>query len=331
MSADLSVIVPARNAEPWIERCLDLILAQTVDRPFEVVVAVGPSDDATDDIVSRRAANDPRLRWVANPTGQTPAALNLAIAHSSGSLLVRVDAQSEIPEDYLQRLVDTAARTGAANVGGRQVPVGTDRWSRAIATAMTSPWGAGPATFRRAGQEGPADTVYLGAFDRAALQQVGGFNEDFLRNQDYELNWRLRSAGYLVWFDPTIAVTYRPRTSLRRLAHQYRDYGCWKRRMLLANPRSLRLRQTAPPLLLLALFGSVTSALWLGWWPLTIPALYVTAVAAAGFAAARQPASPHEPVETQPDTLLRRWPRVAAAIATMHLSWGSGFLFSRGS
>jgi succinoglycan biosynthesis protein ExoA len=334
--AQISVIIPVRNAAPFLDRCLDLIFQQVIDRPFEVVVAVGPSDDATEAIVAQRAAAEPRLRGVANPSGNTPTGLNLAIAECVGDLVVRVDAQSEIPDGYLQRLAATASRTGAANVGGRQQAVGFDPWSVAIAAAMTSPWGAGPAAFRRSTHEGPVDTVYLGAYDRASLDAVGGFNEAFLRNQDYELNWRLRQAGYTVWFDPELLVTYRPRNSLRALARQYFDYGQWKRRMVWAEPRSLRPRQVAAPLLVVGLAASLVTLPWLAWWSLVGPVAYLMAVAAVSLpvSATTRETTDHpagQSARVGPASTLRRWPKVAMAIATMHLSWGCGFWLSLGS
>ncbi len=310
--ASISVVIPALNAGSDIDRCLDAVLAQTDCPAFDVWVAVGPSTDNTRDRVDARAAHDSRVHCVENPSGRTPSALNAAIAASDGVLVVRVDAQSEIPAGYLAAVADVAEVTGAANVGGRQVPVGNDTWSSAIAVAMASWFGAGPAAFRGDGEAGPADTVYLGAFGRDVLEAVGGYDDELIRNQDYELNWRLRDAGHVVWFDPAIAVEYRPRGSLRALASQYWQYGRWKRRVLVANPRSVRLRQLFAPALILGVVASALAAAVAPALALVIPALYMVAVVVAALCSCGGSKV-----------------RVAAAFVTMHLAWGTGFLVGR--
>jgi hypothetical protein len=164
--------------------------------------------------------------------------------------------------------------------------------------------------FHYGGTEGPTDTVYLGVFDRVALESVGGFDERLVRNQDYELNIRLRAAGGVVWFDPELAVAYRPRGSFRALARQYFQYGRWKRVVLAQHPDSLRWRQAVPPMATAALVISVLAGAW--WRPaLLVPVAYATAVAAASVAAGRS---------------LDSKARLLAVFPTMHLSWGAGFL-----
>lgn len=308
----LSVVIPARDAAAVIDGCLEALLAQQVDLGFDVVVAIGPSNDDTVGRVEAWAARDGRVRWVENPTGKTPAALNRAIEATEGDLVVRIDAQAEVPEGYLQRILETSSRTGAANVGGIQRAVGAAGWSKSIAAAMRSRFGVGPAQFRSGSHEGPTDTVYLGAFRRAALDDVGGYDESLIRNQDYELNWRLREAGHVVWLDPALVVEYTPRGSLRDLWSQYFQYGRWKRVVVLRNPRSLRARQVAAPALVVGLAASLVLLVAGSWLGVVVPLVYASAVI--GFAARPRGASK---------------PRVAAAYVTMHLAWGVGFLFGR--
>jgi len=176
----VSVIIPARNAREQLPRALDSVFAQTYSNIIDVVVA-----DADD---SAAGLANPKVVVLPNPAGTTPAGLNLAIAASTGEVVVRCDAQSSLPEDYVEKAVDVLENTGAANVGGMQVPIGETAWERAIAAAMSSPWGAGDARYRIGGAAGAAETVYLGVFRRDALEEVGGFDEDFTRTQDYELN-----------------------------------------------------------------------------------------------------------------------------------------------
>ncbi|MDX1469799.1 MAG: glycosyltransferase family 2 protein, partial [Acidimicrobiia bacterium] len=214
----VSVIIPARDAAETLPKTLRAINKQGYPDVVEVIVAAADAETA-------RVAAEEGARVVDNPFATTPAGLNLAIRASSGEVVVRCDAHAVLPPDYVSRAVETMARTGAENVGGMQVPVGTTPWEKAIAAAMSSPLGAGDARYRIGGKEGPAETVYLGVFRRETLERLGGFDERFLRAQDYELNHRIIGSGGLVWFDPELRVEYRPRGSLGSLARQYFQYG----------------------------------------------------------------------------------------------------------
>src|SRR5204863_6472058 len=137
--------------------------------------------------------------------------------------------------------------TGADNVGGVMAAEGTTAFEQAVARAMTTWLGVGSSRFHTGGEAGPADTVYLGAFRRAALERVGGYDESFLRAQDWEMNLRIRRSGGLVWFTPRLRVAYRPRADLRSLARQYRDYGRWRRVVMRQHAGSATMRYLAPP------------------------------------------------------------------------------------
>ncbi|MDH4309285.1 MAG: glycosyltransferase family 2 protein [Acidimicrobiia bacterium] len=304
------VIVPARNASRTILDTLDGIRAQDYRGPIGIVVADGAS---TDDTIETIVRHHPDVRVVTNPSGTTPDGLNLAIAATSEPIIVRCDAHAILPPDYVRTAVETLAATNAANVGGIQDPVGRGWWQRAVAVAQSTPLGVGDARYRLGGEAGAVDTVYLGVFRRDALEAVGGFDSRFLRNQDYELNWRLREAGHTVWFEPSLRVAYTPRSSLKTLARQYFDYGRWKRYMLSVHPSSVKARQLAAPVLVVALLASVPVAALVPKLGAIVPATYATALAGTGL------------VET-----LRRKDAAAAiapaAIAAMHLSWGFGFL-----
>ena len=312
----VSVVVPARDCAALIGECLAAVGAQTYRGPVDVTVAVAPSRDGTEQAVAGSGIELP-LQVVENPAGTAAAGLNLAVAVSKGPVVARVDAQSRLPPDYLDRAVPTLARTGAANVGGVQRPVGAAGLPGAIAAAMGSPFGGGPAAFRRGRRSGPADTVYLGVFDREALESVGGFDETLGRNQDYELNWRLREQGHSVWLDPSLAVDYVPRSDYSGLARQYFSYGAWKRTMLVRNPRSLRVRQLAAPALVAGLALSAFELALRRWRGAALPVLYAGACAAAATRLG----------SVLPDRRDRA--RAAAAFAVMHLGWGAGFLAGR--
>lgn len=303
--------MPVRNEAAGLAAAVAAILDQQYPGPFEVCLAVAPSVDATAEIASRLAADQPGVRVVANPTGGTAAGLNAAIAATTGPVVVRVDGHSELAPGYVQRAVETLRRTGAVNVGGIQRATGETTFERAVAAAMTSRFGTGDAQFHYGGREGATDTVYLGVFDRAALEAAGGFDEGLVRNQDYELNIRLRSAGGVVWFDPELVVRYRPRGSLRALARQYFEYGRWKREVLRRHPRSLRWRQAVPPVAVAAVVAGLTVGRW--WRPaLLAPAGYAAAVAAAAVHAGG------------PDRATVA--RLLAIFPTMHGAWVLGLL-----
>ncbi len=309
----VSVIVPARDAEATLGAALDSIRAQDYGGVIEVIVADGSGTAATQDLLRRRF---PEVRLVRNPEGTIPSALNRALAASRHPIIARCDAHAVLPPGYLSRAVATLWRTGAAHVGGSPRPVGTTMFERAVALATSTPLAAGDARYRIGGSEGPVDTVFLGVFWRTALQAVGGYDETLLRNEDYELNWRLRARGETVWFDPALAADYRPRSGLRALARQYFDYGRWKRVVLARHPRSWRARQLAAPLVLAALAASGALAAAGGtalagaaaWVPVTYALLLLTVSVVLGVR------------RRCPAALLL--PLVAA---TIHLSWACGF------
>ena len=312
----VSVVVPARNCAELVGDCLGAIGSQTYRGLIDVTVAVAPSSDGTRQVLADTFLEIP-LQIVDNPAGTTPAGLNLAVAASKGRIVARVDAQSRVPPDYIERAVRTLTSTGAANVGGVQRPVGADGLPAAIAAAMSSPFGGGPAAFRRGRRAGPADTVYLGVFDRDALESVGGFDETLERNQDYELNWRLRQQGHTVWLDPSLVVDYAPRADYAGLAGQYFSYGVWKRKMLMRHGRSLRPRQLAAPALVAALAASAVELARGRLRGAVVPVVYASACA---IAAARLGRS----LPGWRDRL-----RAAAAFVVMHGCWGTGFLAGR--
>lgn len=310
----VSIVIPVRNEAGGIGEALDAALGQDYQGTIEVVVAVAPSDDGTRELVERLAAGSERLRIVDNPAGSTPAGLNAAIRTAVGEIIVRCDGHALLPRDYVSTAVRRLESTGAVNVGGVQAAVGTGAMQRAIAAAMSSPFGVGDARFHRGGAAGPVDTVYLGVFRRDALEAAGLFDERLARNQDYELNHRLRTGGGVVFFDPELVVEYRPRSSLGALWRQYFDYGRWKRVVVALHPESLRWRQVAAPAFVVGLVGSAAAAL-LGWWPvaLVIPGLYAAATL----------------VATAVDLIRRRdgaMLLLPLVYPTMHLAWGTGFL-----
>ncbi|WP_420450875.1 glycosyltransferase family 2 protein [Ilumatobacter sp.] len=305
-SPDVDVVVPVRDAAASLDATIGSIRAQDHAGGLRILLGVGPSRDGTEEVVAALVTGSPDVRAIANPTGRTPSALNAAIRAGSAPVVVRVDAHSRLPHDYVQRAVETMRRTGAVNVGGVQRPEPTTGFERAVAAATTSVLGTGGAAHRTGTAPGPVDTVYLGVFDRAAIEAVGLFDESLVRNQDYELNIRLRAAGGTVWFDPELSVGYTPRSTWGSLARQYREYGWWKSVVARRHPSSLRARQVVPPLGVVGVIGGL--ALGARWRPaLVVPAAYVAAVAVS----VRRSESPLA---------------TAGVLAVIHASWTAGLL-----
>ncbi|MFD7505798.1 glycosyltransferase family 2 protein [Streptomyces sp. NPDC059850] len=311
----VSVIMPVLNEERHLRNSVRHILEQEYDGEMEVVIAVGPSSDRTEEIAAQLASEDPRVNTVPNPTGRTPAALNAAIKASRHPVVVRVDGHGMLSPNYIATAVRLLEETGAQNVGGIMHAEGENDWERAVAAAMTSKIGVGNAAFHTGGDAAPADTVYLGVFRREALERQGGYNEEFIRAQDWELNFRIREAGGLVWFSPELKVSYRPRPNVRELAKQYRNYGRWRHVVARFHQGSINARYLAPPTAVVAIaVGTVVGAA-VSPWGFLIPGGYLAAIAAGSL-----PAGKGLPAGARV--------RIPLALATMHMSWGWGFLTS---
>jgi succinoglycan biosynthesis protein ExoA len=310
---EISVILPVLNEEKYLADSVNSILSQEFSGSIEVILAVGPSQDATLQIAQALQAKDSRVVVVDNPTGKTAAGLNRAIAASKYSNIVRVDGHSQLPKNYCELAFNLLSQTGAVNVGGVMAAEGITLFQRSVARAMRSPLGVGASRFHTGGGAGVSDTVYLGCFRKDAILEVGGFDERFTRAQDWELNFRLREKGGLIYFDPRLTVTYRPRSTVKALAKQYFEYGRWRRVVSRRHQGTINYRYLAPPFTVVAttlslLFGAIASPLFL------IPALvYSVFILGASLIIGKSAGE----VLCLPTILL-----------TMHISWGLGFLTS---
>ena len=309
----ISVILPVLNEESHLEGAVLSVLSQDYRGPLEIILALGPSRDRTNEIATKLASQDNRVKLIDSPTGKTAAGLNLALAASKSPVVVRVDGHAQIPKNYISLIVEILNKTGAVNVGGVMAAVGTTAFERAVAGAMRSPLGVGASRFHTGGEAGEVDTVYLGAFRREALVAIGGFDERFTRAQDWELNFRLRENGGVIYFDPRLHVTYRPRSSVGALAKQYFEYGRWRRVVSRRHSGTINYRYLAPPFALLGfsaslVLGIVLSSIFF------IPALvYLLFVVLASL---------------KISTSIREYLLLLLVIPTMHFAWGAGFISS---
>lgn len=253
----VAVVIPVLNEEEHLPSCISSILQQNYPGRLRIVLAIGPSTDRTLEVATKLSEMDSRIQIVMSPTGRTPDSLNLAISNCQEDVIVRVDAHSELSPKYIELAVKTLQETGADNVGGIMAAEGKTNFERAVSSAMRSKLGVGPAAFHVGGVEGPVESVYLGVFRRSALVRIGGFDPKFTRAQDWELNHRIRTTGGVVWFNPKLKVTYRPRSNLRKLASQYFQYGTWRREVMRSHPETVKrmsaLRYLAPPVTVIIL------------------------------------------------------------------------------
>ena len=244
----VSVILTVVNEAAHLEESISAVLNSQYSGAIEIAISVGPSRDKTREIADSLAQRESRVKVIDNPSGRTPDGLNSAIAATSNEIIVRVDGHSSIRPDYIREAVLTLNQTGAVNVGGVMAAEGITPFQRAVARAMRSPIGVGASRFHTGGSAGSVDTVYLGVFKRSALIGVGGYDSRFTRAQDWELNYRLRERGGVIWFNPKLTVTYRPRSTFKSLAKQYFEYGRWRAAVSRHHKGTTNFRYLAPPL-----------------------------------------------------------------------------------
>jgi glycosyltransferase involved in cell wall biosynthesis len=316
----VSVIMPVRNEADFIAESLGAVLAQDYphDR-MEVLIADGMSSDGTRAIISQVAAEHPDIPVTVldNPRYIVPTGLNIALDQAAGEVIVRVDGHCKIAPDYLSRCVAHLLEDHVDGVGGPIETVAATPSGQAIAAAMSSAFGVGGSAFRTVrGQTMLVDTIAFPAYTRRAVELAGPFDEELVRNQDDEYNYRLRKLGCRLLLADDVRAEYYSRSTLRSLWRQYFQYGFWKVRVMQKHPRQMRLRQFAPPAFVLALIGGgalapFSAAIRWGW--LAMIALYVLASFIASLLAARRAG-------------WRALPLLPIAFTLLHISYGTGFL-----
>jgi glycosyltransferase involved in cell wall biosynthesis len=322
---DISFVMPVLHEERHVIRAMESVVNQRGVGDWELIALLGQSADRTDELVAEFAANHPQVVMVRNPENAISAAMNLGVAQARFPTVVRVDAHAELPADYTATMAAALRDSGAANVGGRMRAAGVTPFEKAVARAYNSRVGLGGGVFHVGGPAGPAESAYLGVFERDAVIGVGGYDETLSRGEDWELNLRLRRSGREVWFVPEVEVIYRPRSTLRALARQFHASGRWRGELIRRAPGATPLRHLLPLVLVIALAASVLLAAsaaiiggavggLLGWLALVTPAAYVpSVVASAVLTRGLEPKS-------------RGW--LAVVLPTMHVSWGMGCLVS---
>lgn len=314
----VAVIMPIYNEEAFIARSLGAVLGQ--DYPgehVEILVVDGMSTDRTREIVTEIQSHVAQVQLLDNPDKIVSAALNIGVNHARGSIIILVGGHCEIASDYISRCVEfLQAHPDISVVGGVLETIGETATARTIALAMSSPFGVGGATFRIGGQQAtPVDTVAFGAYRREAIETAGAFDEELVRNQDDEYNYRIRKLGGSIYFVPSIKTRYYSRGTLTSLWQQYFQYGFWKVRVLQKHPFQMHWRQFVPPLFL---FTLVFLAMWAlfsteGLLGLVLLALsYLLANLLASFITAAKSG-------------WRYFALLPIVFSILHLSYGSGF------
>jgi glycosyltransferase involved in cell wall biosynthesis len=320
--------MPVRDEEKHLADAVARVLAQDYPGGFELVLAVGPSKDGTERIARELADADPRVTVVPNPSGKIASAMNAAIKAARHGVITRIDGHALLPDGYLGTAVRTLLETGAADVGGVMAADGVTSFQQAVAWAMTSPAGVGAAANHTGGGAGPVDTVYLGVYRREAIERVGGYDENMIVAEDWELNYRIRAGGGLIWFTPELRVTYWPRASPRALARQHFRYGRWRRVVARRYPETVNPRYLAAPVTAAAnavgcvlglagvagiVAGAAVAVQYLAF-GFAVPAVYLAGVAVVSWLARGVPAQVRA--------------RVPLVLVIMHMCWGLGFLTS---
>ena len=317
----VTVILPVRNEASYLRASLDSVLHQDYPQErMEILIADGMSTDGTRAIVQEYQNRFDNIYLVDNPGKIVPTGMNIALLRAKGEFIVRVDGHTIVAPDYVRMCMETFFRTKADNVGGCMTTTGSTKFGQAIAIATSTPFGVGNSRFHYAQVEQEVDSVYMGAWPKKTFLKVGLFDEELVRDQDDEFNYRTKSLNGKIILNPFIKSTYTVRNSPKALWKQYFQYGFYKVRVLQKHPRQMSLRQFIPPLFALSLMMAFICSLifsW-GWIILTsIAGIYLLANLSAS-------------LKTSISKGMRFFPYLPLAYAILHLSYGLGFLAGLG-
>ena len=319
----ISVIIPVLNEEKHLAKTLQSIVEQTYSGNVEILLALGPSSDGTNQVAAQELAKysadnaNLEIKLIQNPRGLTTVGLNEAIRQSRHGIIARIDAHSEPASDYFAAGVKELLETKAELIGGVMAAKGHSAFQKAVAWAYTSRFGIGGAKFHVGGSAGEAESAYLGIFQKSALERVGGYDEKIIRGEDWDLAQRIKKTGGLVWFSPVLKVTYWPRGTWKKLAQQFLSTGIWRGDLTRRNPAGASLRYWFPPALVITVLAGlillITGFLGAGSFVGILP-LAIYLLAAAGLAV------------TATGLNLKSRVALLVVLPTMHFSWGLGFL-----
>jgi succinoglycan biosynthesis protein ExoA len=311
-SPAVTVIMPVLNEESHLEASVQSILDQAYPGELEIILALGPSHDKTNQVAAELAKRVPALRFIDNPRGLTTIGLNEAIRQAKHDYIVRVDAHSELASGYIEDGIRILLEVGADQLGGIMDAKGKSSFQKAVAWAYKSRFGIGGASYHVGGEAGEAESAYLGIFKKSALSRVNGYDEAIIRGEDWDLAQRIKKTGGLVWFSPELRVTYWPRGRFSNLVKQFYSTGIWRGDLTRRDIRGASIRYFAPPVLVLGLFAGLV-LLGLGNiigilpWATYLLGVFMLAVTASALS-------------------LKSRIALMIALSTMHLSWGFGFI-----
>ena len=311
--------MPVLNEEQYLRIAVESVLRQQYDNDWELLLALGPSVDRTNEIAQQLAAEYPKVILVDNPLGKTTTGMNASIAAARFDIIVRVDAHTALPENYLVDSVDILTQRKADLLGGVMNAVGDTPFQSAVAWGYNSRFGLGGGAYHLGGEEQEADSAYLGIFQRSALNRVGSYDTSIIRGEDWDLAQRIKRTGGLVWFSPRLIVNYWPRAAVVPLSRQFYSTGVWRGWLTRRSAQQASIRYFIPPLTVLAVVMGLLASVFgkpIGLLPLVT---YLAALLAVTISATK--------VSLHSRVLL------PVALATMHFSWGYGFIigFIRGA
>jgi GT2 family glycosyltransferase len=310
------------NEAVYIERCLDSLIEGDYPKDrYEILVVDGGSEDGSEALVCRYAETHPQVVLVFNPKRVIPAALNIGIERTQGEVIFFVIAHSVLEPNYLSKSVETLEAMGADCVGGTIETVGRSFVGKAIALAVSHPFGVGNSRFRYSKKAQYVDTVAYGAYRREVFERIGGFDEELDTNEDYEFNYRLRESGGKIFLNPEIRPRYYSRNTFLGLMKQYFRYGLKKIAVVRKHPKAFQFRYRIPPLFILALLIAGV----LGFFHPVFHYLFVAAIGSYGVAV----------FSTSLRLFFRSRKRHALLLPVvfvlLHFSFGLGFLYSLGT
>ncbi len=260
----ISVICPVYNEEKYIEDILKFFIAAKPDNK-ELLVIDGGSADKTKDIIKEYLNKYKNIFLLDNPNRYVSFALNIGIQKSSGNFIIRIDAHTKYSDDYFEKIIETFSCVEADIVGGPYLTIYKNDFQKAAALAISSSFGIGNSKAHKVNYKGYVDSVPYGAYKRELFNEIGNFDERFVRNQDDEFNYRANSLGKKVYLNPEIKLWYYPRSSFKKLVSQYFQYGLYKPLVLSKIKSGIKFRHIIPALFLLYLLSFLLPAfpLWL--------------------------------------------------------------------